>query len=140
MMNADMEVEHIDDVAAKNTVDQVADNPGVKQRFGKRNVKNAFPFPDKQCKREESENRERPDLPLKHPPGAAAVLDIGQIEHSRNNGKRRGLFPKDLGDSFRELIDEHKIRRQREEYEKNLHPQRITAWPRVPSGSGTPCR
>ena len=133
-MNAPVEVEHVDHVAAEEPVDDVADDAGIEQRLGnssqnqpapsrvfRHKSKDRLPLPDQKRQRDESKNGEWPDLPLKQAPGATTVLDIGEVEEPRNDGNSRGSLEASPGDFLDNSVDEHEVRDRREDDEEALH-------------------
>ena len=81
-----MEIEKVDDITVGQTVDDIAGNPRVHHNRNDIGVaENLTAFPDEDGEREDPENRQRPYVPLKHPPRAAAVLDVREIEESVNH-------------------------------------------------------
>ena len=91
-------------------------------------------LPDKECEGDKPEGGKRPDLTLKHPPGAAAVLDIREIEEVRNNlDYARARRPRPeistrqfLGDG----ISKDEVRDNCKQDEEALHcfPRSIAFW------------
>ena len=89
MVDAPVEIEHVNHIAAEKTVDYIADYSSVKKWLGYRrqetHPKHRFAFPDQECESDEAEDRKWPDLALEHPPRTTAVLNIGEVEEVRNN-------------------------------------------------------
>ena len=137
MVDAPVEIEHIDHITAEKAVDDISNNPRVKKRLGDcrkpPRAKYRLALPDEERQRDESEDRERPDLSLEHPPRAPAVLDIGEVEEVRNNLDYAGASrPPQI--TTRQLlcdsVDKNKVRDNREQDEEALHctPRSIALW------------
>ena len=137
-----MEIEHVDHIAAEEAVDDVADYSRVEKRLGDRSEvwkfgrfgglegKDRASLPDQEREGDETEDGERPDLALEHPPCAAAVLDVGEVEEPRNDGNRRGVLEVACGEFLDDGIRQNEVRDGREEDEETLHfvPRSIALW------------
>ena len=121
-----MKIEHIDDVAARNAIDQIADYACIQKRWSnKRIAKNIAPLPYEKRERSYAKERQRPDGTLKHPPCAPAVFDICQIKETGYDGNRRLILEDPDGEFLYIGIDEHEIRDGRKGDEKSLHPRPV---------------
>ena len=143
-MDAPVEIEHVNHKATEQAVNDISDDTGVKNRLGNSRQKspgpssvsrlmsseNGLPLPDQKRKRDEAEDRERPDLPLEHPPRAPAVLDVREVEEPRNDGNRRGPLEVSRGEFLRDGVRQNEIRDNREQDEETLHytPRSISLW------------
>ena len=125
MVNAPVEIEHVDHKTAKEAVNHVADDSGIKKRLGNQRQpirsKHRLALSKQKRKRDEAKDGERPDLALEHSPGATAILDVGEIEKARNNGNRRGPLEASRGEFLDDRIHEHEVRDGGEDDEEPLH-------------------
>ena len=111
-MYTPVKIKHVDDIPAKKSVDDVTDNTRIKKRLRNRGhpplAKDGPTLPDQETKRNEPENRERPNLPLKHPPRTPSVLNVGKIEN-RQNGNRCGALEASRGDFLDHRVDQRQV-------------------------------
>jgi hypothetical protein len=79
-----MEIKHIHNITAHNTIYEIADNSRVEKNLSNEiylaDTENAFTLPDKERKSQHAKYRQRPNLTLKHTPGAPSVFHIRQIK------------------------------------------------------------
>ncbi len=134
MMRSPVKIEHIYDMTPEYPVDQIPDYAGVKENFAYgvdfTGSENAFALPKKKRERRDAENGERPNLPLKHPPGATAVLDVRKIEKAVDDGNGRRPFQEADGQFFDDRVDQHKVGYDHERDQKTFHlrPRSISLW------------
>ena len=147
MVDAPVEIEHVNHIAAEKTVDYIADYSSVKKwlgyrsevwkfgRFGGLEGKDRASLPNHKRQRDEPENCKRPDLPLEHPPRTTAVLNIGEVEEVRNNldyaGAGRPRPPQITTRQFLcDSVDKNEIRDGRKQDEEAPHcsPRSIALW------------
>jgi len=121
-MDFPVKIEHIDDKPAEEPVDGVSNDTGIKERFDEeRSTENRASFPDEKGKRDNCKDGQRPHLALKHPPGATAVLDIGEIEKVWNNGNRRLPLQKADGEFLDDRVEKNEIQNGDKGDEKTSH-------------------
>ena len=134
VVNSPVKVKHVDYVAASEPVDDIAEYAGIEKRLRdgtKAPGSEKEPaLPDQDGKGEKAEDGERPDLTLEQPPGATPVLDIGQVENTRNDRNRRGALEIARGKFLDNCIRQNKICDDRKEKEEFPHfcPRSISLW------------
>ena len=134
MRRLDVKIEHVDPVASADAVDQIADCTGVKENLGDSRpdalAENGFALPDEKTERRDGENRQRPNLPLEHSPGAAPVLHVRKIEKAGDDGDRGLRLQKSRRQLFDDGVGENEIGDGRKRYQHELHlPLRsISLW------------
>lgn len=120
-----VEIEHVDNIPAEDTVDQIPEHPGIKENLSEkrefRRSENRAALPNEKDENDNRENGKRPNLALEHTPGATAILDVSEIEKPRDNRNRRGAFKATYGEFFNDLIRENEIQHGCEDYEKSSH-------------------
>ena len=123
-------------MAAKDAIDEVADDARIEKRLGHGSqprtgqAEDALSLPEKEAQREDAKRRERPDMPLEKPPSTAPVLDVGKIEEPRNDGNRRRALQAGGGEFLDDRIDDGEVRRDDERNQGALHfaPRSISLW------------
>ena len=116
-----MQIDEIDYVTTNDAIEKIAEDAGVKERFSRLRMKNLRALPNEKPERDKAENRERPNLTLKHSPRTAAVFHIGEVEKAVDDGKSRGSLEGNRGDFLGDEIETKEIRHRQRNDEKSLH-------------------
>ena len=137
---APVDVEHVDDEAAEESVDGIADDAGVDKRFGDgakpgrgqwlaaAEYGAALPYQERE--RGNAEDGQRPDMALEHPPCAAAVLDVREVEKAGNQDYRLLSFQVVYGQFLYDRVSEDEMYGYYCGYEEPLHfaARSISLW------------